>query len=74
LRERILYGMPLSIIVAISVIIPKRYHASIAWRIRTTGTHIRPFTPDIKGNFITILDVFERIEPVSDYVKKEKVI
>jgi len=70
LREQFFYGVPLSILVAMVWIVPKRYHASIAWRIRTIGSHPRFFAPQFKGKFITILDVFENIKPVSDFVKK----
>jgi glycosyltransferase involved in cell wall biosynthesis len=70
-RERIIYGVPLSIIVGMSLIVPKRYHAFVASRMNlVTGSHPRPFFPTFKGKFITILDVFENIKPVSDFVKK----
>ena len=70
-RERIIYGVPLSIIVGMSLIIPKRYHAFVASRMNlVTGSHPKPFFPKFKGKFITILDVFENIKPVSDFVKK----
>ena len=71
LREQILYGVPLSILVAMTLIVPKRYHAFIANRINiATGSHPTPFFPQFEVKFITILDVFEKIEPVSDFVKK----
>jgi hypothetical protein len=70
-RERIIYGVPLSIILSMSLIVPKRYHAFVASRINlVTGSHPRPFFPKFKGKFITILDVFENIKPLSDFVKK----
>ena len=75
LRERIIYGVPLSIIVAMTLIVPNHHqHASIGRRIiRATGSHtrcgtLREAVSTIK--FITILDVFEKVEPVSDFVKK----
>ncbi|MFB3080903.1 MAG: glycosyltransferase family 2 protein [Nitrosomonadaceae bacterium] len=71
LREQIFYGVPLYILVAMVLIVPKRYHAFIAGRINlVTGSHPRFFSPQFKGKFITILDVFENIKPVSDFVKK----
>jgi len=71
IREKIIYGVPLSIIVTISLILPKRYQAYIAKGIiRATGSHIRHSLPKIEGSFSSILDVFEKIEPVSDSVKK----
>ncbi|MEE9222428.1 MAG: hypothetical protein V3V40_03140, partial [Nitrosomonadaceae bacterium] len=71
LREQIFYGVPLSILVAVTLIVPKRYHAFIVGRINlVTGSHPRFFSPQFKGKFITILDVFENIKPVSDFVKK----
>ncbi|TDI78938.1 MAG: glycosyltransferase, partial [Betaproteobacteria bacterium] len=71
LREQILYGVSLPILVAMTLIVPKRYHAFIANRINiATGSHPTPFFPQFEGKFITILDVFEKIEPVSDFVKK----
>jgi len=77
LRERIIYGVPLSILVAMVLIVPKHHqHASIGRRvIRATGSHTRCGTSregvsTIKFN--TILDVFEKIEPVSCFVKKQR--
>jgi hypothetical protein len=71
LREYVLYGVPLSILVAMTLIVPKRYHALFASRMSlVTGSHPSPFFPTFKGKFITILDVFENIKPVSDFVKK----
>ena len=71
LREQIFYGVPLYILVAMVLIVPKRYHAFIVGRINlVTGSHPRFFSPQFKGKFITILDVFENIKPVSDFVKK----
>jgi len=82
IRERNLYGVPLSIAAAMSLIIPKRYRALMASLI-----NIAPdrrliarlffdaqgrFAPKVKGKFITILDVFEKIAPVSDSVKKKE--
>ncbi len=75
LREQILYGVPLSILVAMTLIVPNHHqHASIGRRIiRATGSHTRcghSRMPVSTIKFITILDVFEKIEPVSDFVKK----
>jgi hypothetical protein len=79
LRERIIYGVPLSILVAMVLIVPKHHqHASIGRRvIRATGSHTRCGTSrevvsTIKFN--TILDVFENIKPVSYFVKKTEII
>jgi hypothetical protein len=74
LREYVLYGVPFSILVVMSLIVPKRYHASIAWRIfGATDSHTRTAPPSgVEGNFNTILDVFERINPVSYSVDQAK--
>jgi hypothetical protein len=74
LREHVLYGVPFSILVVMSLIVPKRYHASIAWRIfGATDSHTRTAPPSgVEGNFNTILDVFERINPVSYSVDQAK--
>ncbi len=79
LREQIFYGVPLYILVAMVLIVPKHHqHASIGRRvIRATGSHTRCGTSregvsTIKFN--TILDVFEKIEPVSCFVKKTEVV
>lgn len=72
--EWIYYGVVLSILVLISWIIPKRYHTSIVKRIfRAVGSHTgdSPLLK-IKGNFNTILDVFEKIDPVSYFVRDTK--
>jgi hypothetical protein len=75
IREKIFYGVPLSCISALSLVIPKRYHISIASRIiRTTGSHLQYIHPQIQGKYTTILDVFEKIVPACDLVKKAGVI
>ncbi len=71
LREQIIYGVPMTIILVASWIIPKRYHAYIAKRIlRYTDSHPKFITPEINGKFCTILDVFEQIDPVQYSVKE----
>ncbi len=72
LREQILYGVPLSIVVAISLILPKRYGKIFAKKIfKATDSHTRKFSPfKIEGNFTTILEVFEKIDPASYSIKK----
>jgi len=79
LREKVLYGVPLSILVAMVLIVPKHHqHASIGRRIiRATSSHTRCGTSregvsTIKFN--TILDVFENIKPVSYFVEKTEII
>jgi glycosyltransferase involved in cell wall biosynthesis len=74
LREYILYGVPFSILVAISLFLSQRYRTSIAKRIfRATDSHTRTAPPSrVEGNFNTILDVFERINPVSCSVNEAK--
>lgn len=75
IREQILYCVPLSFIAALSLMIPKRYHISIASRIvRITGSHLQYIHPEIQGKYTTILDVFEKIVPTCDLVKKAEVI
>jgi len=77
-KLRLLYnGVPLSILVAMVLIVPNHHqHASIGRRvIRATGSHTKCGTSregvsTIKFN--TILDVFEKIEPVSCFVKKQR--
>ena len=79
LREWIFYGIPLSVLIAICVIfVPKRYYASISRRItRSTGSHPRSTVKRrpsmIKGNFNTVIDVFEKVKPVSDSVNRQSV-
>jgi hypothetical protein len=65
MRERILYGVPLSIVVAaMATIMPKRYRALIAdLLIRATGSHQGYSLHKIDGNYKTILDVFEQVSP-----------
>ena len=76
LREWIFYGIPLSVLIAICVIfVPKRYYASISRRIiSSTGSHpsgaVKKKPSMIKGNFNTVIDVFEKIKPASDSVNK----
>jgi hypothetical protein len=55
--------------------VPKRYYASISRRIiRSTGSHPRGTVKKrpsmIKGDFNTVIDVFEKIKPASDSVNK----
>ena len=73
IREQIFYGVPLSCITALSVVIPKRYHISVASRIiRATGSHLQYIHPQIKGKYTTILDVFEKVIPTCDSIKKKR--
>ena len=68
LRERLLYGMPLSVVAAMSPVLPERYRAFLAKLIiYATGSHPRLFSPRIEGKFSTILDVFEQAAPTSDH-------
>lgn len=62
--ERILYGVPLSIVTELATIMPKRYHALIAGLlIRATGSHEGYNLLKIDGKYKTILDVFEQASP-----------
>ena len=61
MRERILYGLPLSIVAAIATITPIHYHALIAsLLISVTGSHRGHICPTTDGKYKTILDVFEQ--------------
>lgn len=71
IRERIFYGVPLSMLVALSLILPERYRAFLAQRIILfTGSHPRFSSPKLDGKFRTILDVFEQTTPTSDHAGK----
>ena len=75
IREQLIYGVPMSSLVAIATILPKIFHSLGARLImRFTRAIPRNFsskTSDvIKGKFTTILDVFEKVKPVSDSVNK----
>jgi hypothetical protein len=73
IREQIFYCVPLSCISVLSLVIPKRYHISIASRIiRTTGSHLQYIHPKIQGKYTTILDVFEKVVPTSDLISKKR--
>ena len=73
IREHIFYGVPLSCISVLSLVIPKRYHISIASRIiGTTGSHLQYIHPKIQGKYTTILDVFEKVVPTSDLISKKR--
>lgn len=71
IRERIFYDVPLSILVALSLILPERYRAFLARRVVSmTGSHPRFSSPKLDGKFRTILDVFEQTTPTSDHTGK----
>lgn len=54
--EWLCYGITLS---TIAYIVPKKYHNHLSFRIQAIlGTHPSSIMPEIKGNFCTILDVF----------------
>ena len=75
MREQIFYVLPLSCITVLSLVIPKRYHASIVSRIiNATGSHLLYIHPQIKGKYSTILDVFEKIVPACDLIKKAGIV
>lgn len=68
LRERLLYGLPLSVVAAMSPVLPERYRVFLAKLIiYATGSHPRLVSPKIEGKFNTILDVFEQTTPASDH-------
>jgi glycosyltransferase involved in cell wall biosynthesis len=59
--ERVLYGVPLSIVSILASLIPKRYRPLIArLLIYVTGSHQWNIGPKIEGQYSTILDVFEQ--------------
>jgi glycosyltransferase involved in cell wall biosynthesis len=70
-RERMLYGIPLSFLAAVSLILPERYRAFLAKLIIfATGAHPRLVSPKFEGNFRTIIDVFEQVTPAPDLAGK----
>jgi glycosyltransferase involved in cell wall biosynthesis len=59
--ERVLFDIPLSIVALISTLLPSYARKLISNRIiAMTGSHSRFSSPEIKGKFETILDVFEK--------------
>ena len=69
LREKMLYGMPFSILAFLT---PSHMRTIISSRILSlTKLHPRIHMPKVAGNFDTILDVFEQVDPNS-YVEVEE--
>lgn len=65
LIERVFYTPPLNVLRILAWIAPKRYRAKIAnLVIRISGSHPIGTSSDVPGKFITILDVFEKIDPM----------
>ncbi len=70
LNEWLRYGFVLSFIAVLARIVPKRYRFHLASRVQaTTGSHLANPMPEVVGNFHTILDVFEKVDPESYAVK-----
>lgn len=73
MREKILYALPLSMMVGFSRILPERYCAFLGKLIALiSGSHARYSSPQLDGKFRTILDVFEQIPPASDHLGKTR--
>ncbi len=74
LREYVLYGVPFSILVAMSLIAPNAICSLLLCGISIAmDSHTRLAPPSrVEGNFNTILDVFEKINPVSYSVDQAK--
>jgi len=77
-REWILFAAPMSSLAAAASIMPRRYSRSLAVRliIRFTDAFPKNIYPEfpliVEGRFTTILDVFEKINPVSYSVDQAK--
>ena len=68
--EKLVYGVPMSSLVGIALILPKRFHSLGAGLImkftRSVPRNLSSKTSDvIQGKFTTILDVFEKIKLTS---------
>ncbi|MFZ2959386.1 MAG: glycosyltransferase family A protein [Candidatus Ozemobacteraceae bacterium] len=62
--EKCLYGYPVLFLKFLSSVFPKRYRDALANKILAAlGTHPRFVAPKIAGNYRTILDVFEKVDP-----------
>lgn len=65
--EKVLFGVPLSMVTALARFVPSRYHSRIAnLLIRMTGSHEVYTSPVVDGKFMSILDVFEQVSPTSN--------
>lgn len=63
--ERMLYVVSLNVIRFFAWVAPKRHKAQFAnLVIRLAGSHPTSASENLPGNFITILDVFNRIDPM----------
>jgi hypothetical protein len=77
-REWILFAAPMSSLAAVASIMPRRYSRSLAAEliIRFTDAFPKNIYPEfpliVEGRFTTILDVFEKINPVSYSVDQAK--
>lgn len=59
------YGIPLSALAILARMAP-RYKAYLSYRLNAiTGSHPDTPMPEVKGAFMTMLDVFEQIDPSS---------
>jgi len=64
--ERVLFDIPLSIVATMSTVLPKYLRKLVSNRvIAITCSHLRFSSPEIKGTFETILDVFEKTPPAA---------
>jgi hypothetical protein len=77
-REWILFAAPMSSLAAAASIMPRRYSRSLAAKLIIGFTDAFPknvypeFPLIVEGRFTTILDVFEKINPVSYSVDQAK--
>ena len=61
--ERVLYGLPFSLLAKMAY---GRLRAAISRRIiSSAGSHPGAYMPAVEGQFKTILDVYEQVDPAS---------
>lgn len=61
--EHVFYALPLSLLALLCV---GKYRPSLAGRVlSSTRSHPKVYMPEVVGEFRTILDVFEQIDPAS---------
>jgi glycosyltransferase involved in cell wall biosynthesis len=61
--ERVFYALPLSLLALLCI---GKYRQSLAGRVlSSTRSHPKVYMPEVVGEFRTILDVFEQIDPVT---------
>jgi hypothetical protein len=70
--ERVVYDLPLFLVLLAVSIFPIRYRRKVSdLNFRVTGSHPVNASQSIEGEFKTILDVFEKVNPktFSSYLK-----